>query len=206
MLICFAFTFWPDLPCWVCAAAAPNRAGAGSIGRVRNLVKSVLATAIMALAGCSPWPCCSAHYRLAVSTQAEVRTEVGQLCLPAPRSSGICSTWKDNGASGEIDLIVRAPDVTDPAVVVWTDEVRNTILNQSGYDTNDPSCEGAELCPGRRFPDFVDPTARGLTSADIRGPQSAPGQRPQGDDCRRPDRQRGSDRGEDRLRAPGRFG
>lgn len=171
VLICFAFTFLAGFALLGLRGRRRPEPGRGRlIGRVRNLVKSVLATAIMApgrvlalavLLGAIGW---------AVSTQAEVRTEVGQL-LPsrAPVVRDLLDVEKTTGASGEIDLIVRAPDVTDPAVVVWTDEVRNTILNQSGYDTNDPSCEGAELCPGPAIPDFVDPTARGLTSADIRG-------------------------------------
>ena len=35
-------------------------------------------------------------------------------------------------------------------------------------EATEPECEGAELCPGPAIPDFVDPTAEGLTAADVR--------------------------------------
>ncbi|MCB0831298.1 MAG: MMPL family transporter, partial [Solirubrobacterales bacterium] len=175
VLICFLFTF---LTCFALLAMRGPRRPDQRHGRVitfaRTVVKPVLATAITApgrvlllsiLLGAIGW---------AVSTQSEVRSEISQLL---PSRAGVVQDLLDvedtTGASGEIDLIVRAPDVTSPAVVAWTDQVRNRILEQSGYGGEDPSCVGAELCPGPAIPDFVDPTARGLTSAEVRSVMKA---------------------------------
>lgn len=170
VLVCFLFTFFT---CFALLALRgdrrPEPRGGRAINRIRDLVKSVLAIAIAApgrvlllaiLLGAIGW---------AVSTQAVTRTEIGQL-LPsrAPVVKDLLNVEDTTGASGEIDLIVRAPNVIDPGVVAWTDQVRSTILNESGYGGTDPSCEGAELCPGPAIPDFIDPTTRGLTSIDIR--------------------------------------
>lgn len=147
----------------------PGRHDGRLAGKARQPVKSLLGTVIAApgrmlllalLLGLVGW---------AVGTKAETRTEIGQL-LPtrAPVVQDLLDVEETTGTSGEIDLIVRAPDVTAPAVVRWTDQVRTRILEQSGYAGENPSCEGAELCPGPAIPDFIDPDSRGLTSGAIR--------------------------------------
>ena len=171
VLTCFIFTFLTGFALLSLRGEKRPEPRSGRVmARLRDLVKTVLATAIAApgrvlllaiLLGGIGW---------AVSTQAQVKAEIGQL-LPsrAPVVQDLLDVEETTGASGEIDLIVRAPDVTAPPVVAWTAEVRNRILEESGYGGENPSCEGAELCPGPAIPDFVDPTARGLTAADIRG-------------------------------------
>ncbi|MBN8870203.1 MAG: MMPL family transporter [Solirubrobacterales bacterium] len=171
VLVCFLFTFLAGFA--LLALRGRERPGPGrgrAINWLKRLVKPMLATAIAApgrvlllaiLLGAIGW---------AVSTQAQVRTEIGQL-LPsrAPVVQDLLEVEDTTGTSGEIDLIVRAPDVTEPAVIAWTERVRNRILRQSGYGGENPSCVGAELCPGPAIPDFVDPSARGLTAKDVRG-------------------------------------
>jgi predicted RND superfamily exporter protein len=171
VLVCFLFTFFAGFALLsLRGEGRPEPRRGRIITRIRELVKSVLATAIAApgrvlllgiLLGAIGW---------AVSTQAVTRTEIGQL-LPsrAPVVKDLLDVEETTGASGEIDLIVRAPDVTDPGVVAWTGQVRDEILAESGYGGEQPSCVGAQLCPGPAIPDFVDPTSRGLTAADIRG-------------------------------------
>src|SRR5690606_14769646 len=79
---------------------------------------------------------------------------------------------RTTGTAGSLDLIVRAPDVTDPAVVRWAGDVRDDILRQAGYlgetVAEGVSCERAELCPGPAIPDFADARTEGQTSAGIR--------------------------------------
>ncbi|MCB0870101.1 MAG: MMPL family transporter [Solirubrobacterales bacterium] len=169
VLICFIFTFCAGFAMLALRGERRPAPGKGPIvSRARDLAKPLLATSITApgrvlllsvLLGAIGW---------AVSTQAEVRAEIGQL-LPsrAPVVQDLLEVEEATGTSGEIDLIVRAPDVTDPAVVLWTDQVRDRILAESGYGGENPSCEGAELCPGPAIPDFVDPSGRGITAADI---------------------------------------
>jgi len=170
VLVCFLFTFFAAFALLALRGEGRPEPRRGRIVNwVRDMVKPVLAAAIVApgrvlllgiLLGAVGW---------AVGTQAVTRTEIGQL-LPsrAPVVKDLLDVEDTTGDSGEIDLIVRAPDVTDPAVVAWTGQVRNEILEQSGYGGEQPSCVGAELCPGPAIPDFVDPSARGLTAAGIR--------------------------------------
>lgn len=170
VLICFAFSFLTGFA--LLALRGERRPGERQgriLGWAGRLAKPVLATAIRApgrvlllaiLLGAIGW---------GVSTQAVIRAEIGQL-LPAqaPVVEDLLDLEQTTGTSGEIDLIVRAPDVTAPAVVAWSGKVRSEILRQSGYGGANPSCAGAELCPGPAISDFVDPAARGITAAGIR--------------------------------------
>lgn len=170
VLACFVFTFFAGFALLALRGERRPEPRAGkALGSLKVLVKSVLATAILApgrilllsiLLGAIGW---------AVGTQADIRTEISQL-LPsrAPAVQDLVDLEDTTGTSGEIGLIVRAPDVTEPSVVLWSEQVRDQILGESGYDIEDPSCVGAELCPGPAIPDFVDPSARGLTSAGVR--------------------------------------
>lgn len=145
----------------------------GATGALGRRVKAVIATSILAprrvvligllIAACG-W---------AVSTRTPSGTEIGQL-LPtrSPVVRDLLEVERATGTSGSLDLVVRAADVTDPAVVAWISEVRAAILRQSGYlgDGPDarPTCAGAELCPGPAITDFVVPGAAGQTTATNR--------------------------------------
>ncbi|MCB0867465.1 MAG: MMPL family transporter [Solirubrobacterales bacterium] len=170
VLVCFVVTFMTGFA--LLALRGDRRPGPRS-GRVashaKRAVKPVLAAAILAPGRVLALALVLGAVGWAVSTQAEVKAEIGQL-LPSRASvvKDLLNVEKTTGTSGEIDLIIQSPDVTDPEVVAWADEVRNEILNESGYLVEDPDCVGAELCPGPAISDFVDPGARGLTAADIR--------------------------------------
>lgn len=170
VLLCFLFTFLTAFALLTLRGERRPEPRQGRLfTRAKGLVKPVLATAIIApgrvlmlaaLLGVIGW---------ALSTQATIRAEISQL-LPSRAAvvKDLLDVENTTGASGEIDLIVRAPDVTAPRVVAWTAEVRDEILGQSGYGGANPSCAGAELCPGPAIPDFVDASAPGLTSAGVR--------------------------------------
>ncbi len=170
VLICFVFTFFAGFAMLALRGERRPEAGEGRIlAGAKTITKPVLATSILApgrvlllsiLLGAIGW---------AVSTQSEVRAEIGQL-LPsrAPVVQDLLKVEDTTGTSGELDLIVRAPDVTDPEVVVWTEQVRQQILAESGYGGDDPRCVGAELCPGPAVADFVDVSSKGLTSTQVR--------------------------------------
>ena len=105
----------------------------------------------------------------AAGTQADTSAEFRQLL---PTRSAVVDDLLDvedsTGTSGEVDLIVRSEDVTDPEVVAWMDEVRQAALAKAGYAAVDPSCVEAELCPGPAITDFVPDGGRGLTAEDVR--------------------------------------
>lgn len=132
-------------------------------GRAGRPVKSVLGLALQApgrvvalalvVAGCG-W---------VVGTGSDSATTIREL-LPT-RSEAVSDfvrTEDATGTSGEVDLIVRAPDVTTPEVVDWLARARVGILERSGYlDGTTESCSGALLCPGPSIPDFI-PTGEAL--------------------------------------------
>ena len=110
-----------------------------------------------------------------VGTQATTATSISEL-LPS-RSEAMSdyrAAERVTGSSGEVDLVVRADDVTDPKVVEWLASVRSEILGQAGYlrqgEDGDrvESCRGAELCPGPSIPDFIPVGSTGLDASGIR--------------------------------------
>ena len=111
----------------------------------------------------------------AVGTQAKSATAISELL---PSRSEVMADYRAaeeaTGTSGEVDLVVRAEDVTEPAVVEWLAAVRSEILAEAGYlrpgDNGQPveSCRGAELCPGPSIPDFVPVTAADFDAAGVR--------------------------------------
>lgn len=137
---------------------------------VRKAAKSMLGLAILAPGRLLLVSILIAACGWAVSTQTETGTEISQML---PSRSGVVEDLLDveetTGASGEVDLIVTAPDVTDPEVVAWMDRVRRNALARAGYDESDPDCVGADLCPGPAISDFVADGGAGLSAAAIRG-------------------------------------
>ncbi len=137
---------------------------------VREVAKSVLGLAILAPGRLLLVSILVAVCGWAVSTQIRAATDIGQLL---PTRSGVVQDLLEveraTGTSGEVDLIVRAPDVTDPKVVRWMDAVRRDALARAGYDESDPDCQAAELCPGPAISDFVANGGAGMDAATIRG-------------------------------------
>jgi len=103
------------------------------------------------------------------STGVRSATDIGEL-LPA-RDGAVKAQQeaeKATGQTGEVDLVVRGPDVTRPEVVAWLDRIRKQILEKAGYLGEATSCEGAELCPGPSIPDFIPTSDGGLDRQAIR--------------------------------------
>ena len=103
------------------------------------------------------------------STGVRSATDIGEL-LPA-RDGAVKAQQeaeKATGQTGEVDLVVRGPDVTRPEVVAWLDRIRKQILEKAGYLGETASCEGAELCPGPSIPDFIPTADGGLDRQAIR--------------------------------------
>jgi hydrophobe/amphiphile efflux-3 (HAE3) family protein len=73
------------------------------------------------------------------------------------------------GVSGELDVSVRAPDLTDPATLQWMADFKQRVLESGGFAGSDPSCLEAEICPGPALSDFVAAADGPLTRRQIRG-------------------------------------
>ncbi len=82
------------------------------------------------------------------STQTDVASDPRQL-VPGSvlEDAGVPAIEKETGVSGELNVIVTAPDVTDPEVVAWMADVKGRILERGGFGGEFPSCEAAQICP-----------------------------------------------------------
>jgi uncharacterized protein len=109
-----------------------------------------------------------------VGTQIGTQTDIREL---APQSVGAVRELNElqdaTGVSGELDVSVRAPDLTDPATIRWMAGFKRRVLRSGGFSGTNASCKNAEVCPGPALSDFVtggglSATAGPLTRSSIR--------------------------------------
>lgn len=138
-------------------------------GHVRHGAKSVLGIALLAPGRLLIVSIVIAACGWAAGTQADTSAEIRQL-LPTRTDAvqDLIDVEETSGTSGEVDVVVRADDVTDPEVVKWMTDLRTSILSRSGYAAVDPDCQAAELCPAPAISDFVADGAEGMTAAEVR--------------------------------------
>ena len=72
------------------------------------------------------------------------------------------------GVAGELDVNVRAPDLTDPAVIRWMAGFKARVLEENGFAGRFPSCREAEICPGPSLTDFLGGEGADVTRASVR--------------------------------------
>ncbi len=75
------------------------------------------------------------------------------------------------GVSGQLQVAVEAPDLSDPATIRWMADFKQRVLRENGFTDPRPSCLKAEICPGPALSDFLI-SGKGeeeqLTRADVR--------------------------------------
>jgi len=104
-----------------------------------------------------------------VDTQTEVVSDVREL-VPSDLQAlqDVQTLEQETGVAGEIDVTVRADDITRPEVIAWMKDFQASTLEASGYQEGD-SCaqdeDPPELCPALSLPTL-------LSSVDI-GDQTA---------------------------------
>ena len=102
---------------------------------------------------------------LALDTQSEVVSDVREL---VPRDlqalQDVDVLQEETGVSGEIDVTVRAKDITAPAVLAWMSRFQDGVLRTHGYapgkrcgQAKDPP----ELCPALSLPDLFSSAGSG---------------------------------------------
>ena len=153
-------------------APRPVLGAIGSGGKASRPVKSVLGIAVLAPERVVILALVISACGWVVGTAAESATTVREL-LPA--RSGVVEdfarTEEATGASGEVDLIVRAGEVATPEVISWLGRARTEILERAGYlEDGTESCGSALLCPGPSIPDFIPtsgsvPDRKGIAAA-----------------------------------------
>ena len=96
---------------------------------------------------------------LALDTQSEVVSDVRELVpRDLPALEDVTVLQEETGVAGEIDVTVRADDITDPEVVAWMTRFQRGVLRANGYrpgkrcgQAKDPP----ELCPALSLPDLL---------------------------------------------------
>ena len=100
---------------------------------------------------------------LALDTQSEVVSDVRELVpqdLQALRDVNVLQ--EETGVSGEIDVTVRADDITEPEVLAWMTRFQRAVLRDHGYEPGKrctQARDAPELCPALSLPDLFQ-TAR----------------------------------------------
>jgi uncharacterized protein len=103
-----------------------------------------------------------------VGTQVETVSDLRELApqdLPAVRD--LNELQAATGVSGQLDVSVRAPDLTDPATIAWMDGFKQRVLRSNGFRGENPSCLEAEICPGPALSDFLTRGGGELTRRGI---------------------------------------
>jgi len=71
---------------------------------------------------------------------------------------------EETGVSGEIDVTVRADDITDPEVIAWMTRFQDRVLRQHGFRTGKRCTQERnppELCPALSLPDLFSTAGSG---------------------------------------------
>ena len=87
-------------------------------------------------------------------TRAEVISDLREL-VPGdlPELQNVDELQDATGVSGEVDVTVRADDLTDPEVIAWMGDFKQRVLDRRRASAaTSATCaeQDAELCPGRR--------------------------------------------------------
>jgi hydrophobe/amphiphile efflux-3 (HAE3) family protein len=89
-------------------------------------------------------------------TQVETVSDIRSLAPQNIKAVENLNELQDTtGVSGELDVRVQAPDLTDPATVEWMAGFKQRVLGDNGFTGEDPSCLTAEICPGPALSDFL---------------------------------------------------
>jgi uncharacterized protein len=100
-----------------------------------------------------------------IETQSDIR-ELAPQDIAAVRD--LNEVQEATGVSGELDVSVRAPDLTDPGTLRWMADFKQRVLDSGGFSGRDASCLEAEICPGPALSDFVAAVGGPLTQRQIR--------------------------------------
>lgn len=73
------------------------------------------------------------------------------------------------GISGEVNVVVRSQDLTDPALIRWMRNYQRRVLSRNGYSGDNPSCADAKLCPAVSLTDLFSGSDGQLTRERVAG-------------------------------------
>jgi predicted RND superfamily exporter protein len=101
---------------------------------------------------------------LALDTRSEVVSDVRELVPQNLQAlEDVNTLQEETGVSGEIDVTVRADDITEPEVLAWMTKFQDGVLRAHGYRPG-RRCGQAEnppeLCPALSLPDLFETAGR----------------------------------------------
>jgi uncharacterized protein len=106
---------------------------------------------------------------IGVGTQIESVSDIRELAPQSIREVRDLNELQDaTGVSGELDVRIEAPDLTDPATLRWMAGFKSRVLHANGFAGPNPSCKDAEVCPGPALSDFVVGGKGPLRRRDVR--------------------------------------
>lgn len=92
----------------------------------------------------------------AAGTRVSTVTDIRQLAPQNVKAvEGLNELQDTTGVSGELDVSITAPDLTDPETVKWMAGFKKRVLEANGFGGENPSCLDAEICPGPALSDFL---------------------------------------------------
>lgn len=150
--------------------ALDDRIGAAWRGAGALLIDNPLTRAVprLALSGAArrPWTLLGAGLLAAaigwgLSTQTAVQTDITKLVPQSmPSLQALNTLEREAGVGGEIDLMVRSPDLTSPRAIAWMTSYQAAVLKRFGYSRT-KGCGQAQLCPAFSLPDLFGGGALG---------------------------------------------
>ena len=102
---------------------------------------------------------------VALDTHSEVVSDVRELVpqdLQALKDVNVLQ--EETGVSGEIDVTIRADDITDPAVIAWMTRFQEQVLRAHGFKSGKRCTQEKnppELCPALSLPDLFSTAGTG---------------------------------------------
>jgi len=103
-----------------------------------------------------------------LGTQIETVSDIRSLAPQNLSAVEDLNTLQDTtGVSGQLDVSVRAPDLTDPATIEWMAAFKRRVLRENGFRGENPSCLDADVCPGPALSDFLTRGGGELTRRGI---------------------------------------
>ncbi|HVD38383.1 MAG TPA: MMPL family transporter [Solirubrobacterales bacterium] len=92
----------------------------------------------------------------AAGTRVDTVTDIRELAPQNVKAvEGLNELQDTTGVSGELDVSITAPDLTDPETVEWMVGFKKRVLEANGFEGENPSCLDAEICPGPALSDFL---------------------------------------------------
>jgi hydrophobe/amphiphile efflux-3 (HAE3) family protein len=145
------------------ALTAGLRAAFGRLGgRVRRLAKRAVGFSVAHSGALLAIGAACAVVGWIGGSQTPITTDIRAL-LPSDLQAlkDVNELEQGTGVSGEIDVTVDAPDLTDPAVVTWMRDYKARVLADAGFADEPTSCvdQDARLCPSIALPDVFGGTS-----------------------------------------------